>query len=324
MSSWLFSLFCKLLVVLFFLKKKKIAAGLPVNTINVLWNVFVWSLFVRFPEFTPEQNVHRNGMFGRWNAGLLALALCGHPHTLVASLSCGFFFMWVDKRMASPYQKCSRVQLLWPIFSLLVMKVCEPVPFWLLIKGRSTHDIDREYGNLSRKWKRDCVKFDLFAKKNKTWFIFCSPDNIDTLKGLHVAKRFCRALILFFCCFFFARQCQQTWLNRVISCCASALLKPCSSFFLTRMLYLSRHVYDISENTNFLRNSSDRKSSMLCSPKACLGVECCSWFAIVCCDSIHHTGLCFFVSGHLLGSYCLRLTPLCGVRRVTCRQEHIL
>lgn len=70
----------------------------------------------------------------------------------------------------------------------------------------------------------------------------------------------------------FALQCQQTMVNGVISCCASAHISRSSSFSLTRMLYLSRHVYEISENTNFLFHcvSNGGKSTPLDS-KACLG-----------------------------------------------------
>lgn len=44
---------------------------------------------------SQQQNVRGEGAYGHWNTGWLALALCGHPHMFVASLSCGFFFLHV-------------------------------------------------------------------------------------------------------------------------------------------------------------------------------------------------------------------------------------
>lgn len=135
-----------------------------------------------------------------------------------------------------------------------------------------------------------------FCEDNRNSIFFSVHQIILTLqRGFLLPKDSAERWFCFFF-FFFALQSQQTLVNCVISCCASALMKPSSSFHLIRMLYLSRHVYDISENTNFLCHSSDGKSSMLRSPKACSGVECCSCFTIVYCDGMYRTGLCFFVT----------------------------
>lgn len=87
MSSWLF---CFVSLFLTFVSKP-VAGARPVSTVNIC-------VSVRSFAFMRKQNVLCNTTYSRWNGDLFPLALYDHPHTLVTSLSCGFFFMWVDNK----------------------------------------------------------------------------------------------------------------------------------------------------------------------------------------------------------------------------------
>lgn len=182
-------------------------------------------------------------------------------------LSCGFFFMWVDNKESIALSKVLLCAASVAGFQPVIMMPCG------LVSG---YDSDKrcltKVSSLLVRWplvlmgfqesvSRSHVKCYLFVMEKK---IFTCSTRKLYFWSLNVYLQKKRYFTLFkvtvllpedsaecwFCVF--ALQCQQTMVNGVISCCASAHISRSSSFSLTRMLYLSRHVYEISENTNFL------------------------------------------------------------------------
>lgn len=112
-SSWLF---CFVSLFLTFVSKP-VAAGCPVSTVNICVCVHSFA-------FMRKQNVLCNTTYSRWNGDLFPLALYDHPHTLVTSLSCGFFFMWVDNKESIALSKVLLCAASVACFQPVIMMPC--------------------------------------------------------------------------------------------------------------------------------------------------------------------------------------------------------
>lgn len=112
-SSWLF---CFVSLFQTFVSKP-VAAGRPVSTVNIC-------VCVRSFAFMRKQNVLCNTTYSRWNGDLFPLALYDHPHTLVTSLSCGFFFMWVDNKESIALSKVLLCAASVACFQPVIMMPC--------------------------------------------------------------------------------------------------------------------------------------------------------------------------------------------------------